>query len=117
MADLTSSNVRVVSSWDVGTRSGKHREVKKKVEIYDYTGGGATNKITAAALGLVVINEVHGAYNRNAGGAVTAVEDHDGKNVFLYPTPNGTTAPADQTMADTPNGLYFTIQGEVSLTK
>jgi hypothetical protein len=54
MADLSSSNVTVISSWTTGNVNSRRNKVKR-VKWTSTTAGGTSNKLLASALGMTVI--------------------------------------------------------------
>lgn len=52
MADLTTSDVTIIKSWENGDRQGKLVSVTVQARITSGTAGGTSNKIVPAAFGL-----------------------------------------------------------------
>ena len=110
MAALTSSNVRVVKSW-IRTRNSTRLQKAKQVEVYNTTVTAAGG-MPAAAFGFTKIDEASVGYYKSGGGALAIVPNEDQSIAYLFNALDGTTTPvSSQVIADTPNGLYFTVFG------
>lgn len=110
MADLTTTNVRLLRAWLEGTKTGKRRQVRM-VEVHGATVGGETNRMLASAFGLRQIEEVTVGYHRVNRAAVALAPDTDGSKLMAWLAVNNSTTAADVVCSATPNGLYFTVKG------
>lgn len=82
MADLASSAVNILESYEVGDRFGKRRCFRLRVELTLTGQGSTTNKIPASALGLESITRVsNGVTDGNT--IFPAGVSHDGLNILL----------------------------------
>jgi hypothetical protein len=97
MANLASSAVTTVSSWTEGGPNGR-RQIAKIVRLALTGQGGATNLISASALGFTKIEQCSNAILSDNSLVYVAVPLYGGTAIGLVPDWNAATAiPADAT--------------------
>lgn len=109
MADLASSAVTILETYEVGDRFGKRRSARLRVQLVLTGQGGTTNKISAEALGLEEITMVTNAVS-DGNTIHPAAVAYDGSAVLLAALTQATDANRANA-ADLTDTVRLTVEG------
>jgi hypothetical protein len=113
MANLTSANVTVISSWTTGSTNGKRNKVRR-VKWTSTTAGGGTNRLLASAFGYTkILNCSSILLDATTKKIYPAVPSADGSEILVMDPAAVTDADRDKVidLATSTDYAHITLEG------